>query len=127
MNLRELIQSTDDRQLTPVATPEWPEADGKLYARKLSCARKVEVMGQLADSKECDSGAAFFAFIVALCVCDSEGAAVFEPDDWKWIKDRDSAVVERLFTACDQLNRFSKASQQELEKNCEAPADSAGS
>jgi hypothetical protein len=120
VDLREIIKGTDDKKLAAVATPEWPEADGQLFARKASMPQRALFFGEVRERKIPD-GADFVAFVVACLTCNADGQAVFQPDDYLWLRDKDADAIGRLFAAIDEKNLLSVSSQKELEKNSEAP------
>jgi hypothetical protein len=124
MDLAEILEGLDDRQLVAVPTPEWPELDGRLFARKfcgLLRARYYAAMRQYGAT----SGADFVALVVACGTVDGDGRPVFEPEQYLWIRGKDADAQDRLAAEIDRLNVLSCKAQEELSKNSAAPGNSA--
>lgn len=124
MKLSELIRNTQDRPLIPVPTPEWGEADGQIFVRKLSPKEKHEFW-ESRDACRIADWNDFVPFVVVTCSFDKDGIRVFSADDREWLASEKSAVpVDRLFTAIDDLNIFSVRAEEEAKKNLGQPANS---
>ena len=62
MSILDQILGRTNKAPVPVATPEWPELDGRLAVRRLSPQERVEFYSA-AGKQEANSGAAFVAFV----------------------------------------------------------------
>lgn len=114
--LSELIRNTSDRPLVAVATPEWPEADGSLFACKLS-PRDKNAMLERKRTLGVQDGVEFVSYVVAACTVDANRQRVFSDDDRSWLADEKScSPVERLFDAIDRENVITAAAQETLKK-----------
>lgn len=109
-----------------VATPEWPELDGKLSVRRLSPKDRMEFYTAL-GKQEATSGAAFLAFIAVYCTLQVDGSRAFADEDWKaLLEDAGSgSAVERLSDAADELNILSSSARESLKKTYAKTDDSA--
>ena len=123
--LSDILRGINDRRLTPVATPEWPELDGKIHAVKFSAAEKI-AFWDASRTRKITGGAPFLALMVACGAADADGGLIFTPDDYEWIAGKDAVAVGRIAEAVDSLNILSDAAAGSLEKNSERPATSAG-
>lgn len=115
--------------IEPVATPEWPDLDGKIGVAKLSAEEADawefslfrEVEGQLKrDMKN------MRAKLVVRCLCDAEsGERIFADGDTKQVGGLDSAVVQRAFETARRHNGLAAGAEEVEEGNSESdPSDS---
>ena len=123
MTIAEILKGTDDKKLTAVPTPEWPELDGQLFARKVSAAQKIGFWDASRKNKA-SSGAAFVAMMVTMGATDKDGIRAFGDDDFLWLQEKDGEAIGRLAEAIDSLNVLSSYQQGNLEKNSESPENS---
>jgi hypothetical protein len=126
--LSDLLKSTDDSRREPVATPEWPELDGKLFAPKLNGPDRAALTMLLAEKstdKEPLSGPPFAAAVVANATVDADGNRIFVDADAAWLVTKDRDALGRLFAAIDAFNFLSAGAQEGLRKNCEGTDNSA--
>ena len=121
MSILDQILGRTNKAPVPVATPEWPDLDGRLAVRRLSPQERVEFYSA-AGKQEANSGAAFVAFVAAYCTVTEEGQRAFADPDWKaLVGDPGSgAPVERLADAADELNVLSSTARENLKKKSEA-------
>ena len=124
MTIAEILQGLDDRRLAAVPTPEWPELDGQLFARKFCGRQRAEYYAAMRKF-QASEGPQFVALVVACGTVDAQGAAAFAAEDYAWIVEKDPDALGRLFAAIDERNLLSSAAQGELIKNCEPPGNSA--
>ena len=112
MTQRERIQKRkrDAAAVQPVATPEWPEDDGLVFARKVS-AREMDKWQNRTDP---DNGRGSYA---AMVCCDQAGNRIFNDEDASWLGDEPFGVIDRIFDAGMAFNRCTPAAKVELEKN----------
>jgi len=57
------------------------------------------------------------AKLVAKCLCDEKGERLFAETDIPQLGEKSAAVLDRLFSECMKLNRFSKEDVDDLAKN----------
>jgi hypothetical protein len=130
MDFLKLIQGTADCKPLLVPTPEWPQADGKIFVRRLTAAERVQFHTEAAKQKA-TRGADFQAFIVAYCACNADGKRGFEDHEWQALLEEPGTAIERLSDAADELNVLSAAAQEEIKKkyakttSCESNLSSA--
>jgi hypothetical protein len=112
MTLRERIKARkrDAPPVQPVATPEWPDDDGKFFVRKVS-AREVD--GIYARAEPGNNRAHY----VAVYACDENGIRLFNDEDAAWLADEPDSVIDRISQAGMSFNRQSAAAKADLKKN----------
>ena len=119
MNFRALIEKQETQERQPVATPEWPELDGKLFVRVLSAEERVRFADQATDN-EGRPTPRYTAALVAMAACDDDGRAGFTENDIAWLAGRNGNAVKRIYDAAARLNEMDKSSREDLEKNSDA-------
>lgn len=131
MSLADLIRGKTDWTPQPVATPEWPEADGKLAVRRLRPQERSDFFA-VCRKYEAFQFPAFGAMVVAFCAVDvseptAPGASLkraFSDDDFKWLAEEPGSVLDRIVAVADDLNILSDGAQERLRKNSERPQSS---
>ena len=102
-----------------------PELGEEVYIRLLE-ARERDAYDNSINDGERRNIENISARLVALCLCDAEGAPMFGPQEGaaviaKW----PTPIVEPLFHECRKLNRMGKDAVEEAAKNFESdPGDS---
>jgi hypothetical protein len=123
MTLQESIRNSPRRGNIPVPTPEWPEADGKLFAKQCTMAELGGCYDEIREDKRL-SKSPFTVAIVAQLTIDAENNQVFTPDAAEWLhKEAPSGPVRRLFAAIDELNCLSETAREGIRKNSETTPD----
>jgi hypothetical protein len=121
-DLADLLKDFDDRDLTAVATPEWPPLDGKLFARRLSAEQRLLLSAAVSDKKATDGSAFVISVVIAGTVNDA-GECVFSDPDREWLGKKSAEAIGRLFAAIDELNCLSSYQRGIVEKNSDPPGD----
>ena len=96
MTIAEILQGLDDRRLAAVPTPEWPELDGQLFARKFCGRQRAEYYAAMRKF-QASEGPQFVALVVACGTVDAQGTAAFAAEDYAWIVEKDPDALGRLF------------------------------
>ena len=107
----------------PVPTPEWPDADGKVFVRRLSAVDRV-AFSAVASAQGANQGVGFLAFLVAFCASDADGNRGFADNDWKTLQEQPGTVIERISEAADELNVLSNAARDAQKKTYATIPDS---
>lgn len=117
--LSDILRGIDDRKMVAVPTPEWPELDGKLFAKRLSPSERVAYWEA---SKTLPKDIPLTVAVAVLGTVDADGVRAFDNDDAAWIAtDKAATPIERLCDKIDELNTITRFAESELEKNCETP------
>lgn len=101
-------------ELQKVSTPEWGRAgakDGHVYVRAVSALAvsvmmKVRSLPMFAND---ENAGAMVAWVVA-CVCDKDGARLFDEKSCKWLANSNSDPVLRCSLAAQAINGSDKDS-----------------
>lgn len=120
MGLREQVLATRNAAAVPpvpVATPEWPDLDGKLFVKVLSAYQVDEVFSEVEQSEN------ERARIVSRTMCDSDGRRVLDNDDELQIGYKESPVVERFYWAARFANGLTVENRDTFRKNLNRAAD----
>ncbi len=115
MSLRDSILSArkaKDVSPVSVATPEWPDVDGKLFVRTLS-AKEVDTYFSSADKDEAN----FRAKLVCIGVVDESGNPILGEADAAALSELEFSVVERLYWAIRSANGMTNENRQAVAKN----------
>lgn len=124
MSLATDIFSESDQTLVPVPTPEWPSADGKLFARSLSALEMDRFQQRIRKAKEDQLFFNTRAVLVQLGTVAESGDQVFSPGDVARLADRSAAPVERLWGAIWKASGQDEEDKKALVKNSETiPAE----
>ena len=92
-----------------LSVPEW---GGDVYIRHVSGKQREAVQSQAKKVKDGGPEMAFASELLAMCLCDESGAALFAPDE---IPTLEGAMIERLALHCVKVNGLGK--QDDIEKN----------
>ena len=109
------VRNASDVPLKPVATPEWPQVDGKLFLRQLS-AMAVDNYYTKAQSDDTNWRARF----VCLVLSDENGNRVLQDDDALALGQKEITVVDRLYWAGREFNGLTEANRSTIQKNSES-------
>jgi len=105
MSLADLILKTDDLPREPAPTPEWPEADGKLFVRVLTGQerRDLELFFRPDENGQPKNGDPR-AFTVGKGVVDQYGSRVFTDEHIATLAQKNSIVLDRLYDAIARIS-----------------------
>lgn len=122
MNLRDKILSSTERRYELVAVPEWG-CDVRVV--EMSTGDRNYLMRVIA---QCDGVLPedYFARIVYMCACDSDGMRIFTEKDIPEIQDLSAAATKRIVDVATELNKLNNDPEAEAEKNSEATPDGSG-
>ncbi len=141
--ISEQILKTDDLPREMVSTPEWPEVDGQIYARRLS-GDELDIweifMAHQIDPKTIDDDETRFmklgtkqlrAQFVILGACDEDGDTIFDQSHLTWLGMKSAAPLERIRDVIRRLSGMDSVKKKdgdddedETEKNSpEAPGN----
>lgn len=95
------ILSTPFPAPRPVATPEWPAADGEVFVRALTAAEKDRYDESL--SGEDATMENLRARLVVLAACDRDGNRIFADGDAGPLGKQPASVVTRLWRAAHDM------------------------
>lgn len=116
---REQILESNDIETRDVEVPEW---GGSVRIRMLSGrdrdafeASTVETKG----NKRVQNLENLRARLVALCVVDENGALLFSKKDVHHLGLKSAAALDRVFSACRELNGMTEADIEELSEGFE--------
>ncbi len=115
MSLRDSILASRKAYEVPriaVATPEWPDVDGKLFIRTLS-AKEVDSYFNSADKDEAN----FRAKLVCIGVVEESGLPVLSESDAAALSELEFSVVERLYWAVRTANGMTDENRRAVAKN----------
>lgn len=134
MSVLEQILGRRNKGPVPVATPEWPELDGKLSVRKLTPSERVAFY-DVANKEQPAAGLEFLALMAVHCTVIAQGGMeagsdagshvrAFADNDWKaLVADPGSgSAIERLANEADQANVLSDRVRDEIKKKSEPTA-----
>jgi hypothetical protein len=120
MPLRDDILAAQDRPIEPVATPEWPAVDGKLFLRTLSALEREHFAQSYRSNGDGKLGGARANVMARFCVlvlCDAQGQPVFTEADAVELGQKAGHVLDRIFNAARKLNKIGVEASEELLKN----------
>ena len=125
-NLAQLIFDEPDRPVSPepIPTPEWPRADGKVFARALSgdardqhetfVSNLVERGGR---GRLKPNSIGIRAHLVALGSCLADGSPIFTVADVERLGQKNAAPLDRLYDAIRRLSGMDR--DEDAEKKSE--------
>jgi hypothetical protein len=99
--MKDAIFACEFPKPVPVATPEWPDFDGKLFVRMLSAAERDRYEERIAEGDHAN----WRARLVAMAACDAEGKRLFEDADAERLGELPSNLIERLWRAANDLGK----------------------
>ena len=112
--LRDLVLKSDDLPRRPVPTPEWPQADGRVFARALSGDERDKWEVFMANHSEpVEDGDVrrlrpgtkhIRATLIVMGACDENGDAIFSENDVIAIGMKNAAPLDRLYDAIRELS-----------------------
>lgn len=120
---REQIVSAQDIVTESVDVPEW---GGHVLIRSLTARKRdaFEASVALQNGKQRMNWRDMRARLVALCLVDENGNRLFGDNDIATLSGKSGKALDRLFDACQKLNKMSDDDVADLEKNCDSgPVD----
>ena len=137
MTIREKILGADDLPRELVPTPEWPEVDGQVYARRLSgdeldlwevfIAHQVDqkALAEDDDTRVIKMGTKHIrATLVAMGACDENGRSIFTEADIVALGAKASDPLDRLRKVIRRLSGMDDDKEETAKNLPEAPGDS---
>lgn len=119
MLTREQMSGVNDRPIVEVEVPEW---GGSVGMRSVTVSQRGEIESDLRAFSAKAPGALdvrrIHMKLVALSVCDAEGAPLF--DSVERVNEHNPDVIARLFNAALEANGFHAAAVAAAEKNLDA-------
>ncbi len=113
----------------PVATPFWPDWDGKIHVRKISagrarnCSRIAAAMEEASKASKPLPDVEYWQALLVGCLCDSSGTLLFSADQvseaYTLLGGLDWEDVLPVFNAAAELNGLTKTAAEQAEKNSE--------
>ncbi|MCC7314126.1 MAG: hypothetical protein IT419_04840 [Planctomycetes bacterium] len=118
--LREALLRKSEAKPEKVPLPEFPEI-GTIHVRRLWGSDFEEYQSIWPDDEgKKVSQAEFAAHMVALCVCDADGARVFQSTDKEAIaKTWHMSALLRVAAKAQRINGLGKATEETIEGNSE--------
>jgi len=95
----DILQCIDER-FRDVSVPEW---GGTVRVRSLTGGQRSVLLSMTKDATPED----WIERLVAACVCDENGDPIFTQEDVRELKQKNSAALNRVFDAADDLNAVS--------------------
>jgi len=109
---KDAIVSANDKKMVDFDVPEW---GGSVKLRVMTGTERDRFESEfVGGNKTVDM---VRAKLVAKCLCDDDGKRLFEEKEIPQLGEKSAAVLDRLFTECMKLNRFTKDDVEELAKN----------
>jgi hypothetical protein len=106
------ILAADDKKMVEVNVPEW---GGTVNVRVMSGTERDRFEAEfVGDKKSVDM---VRAKLVAKCLCDEDGTRLFTEQEIPELGEKSAAVLDRLFSTCMKLNRFTKDDVEEMAGN----------
>ena len=113
MSLKDIIFGEPSRKPEAVPTPEWPQADGKIFVRTLTATERV----QFALSVEEGDKTNYFARLAVLTACDADGTRIWDENDAAALGQKDSPPVERIALVAQRLAGIGRDVTEGMRKN----------
>ena len=107
MGLREQILAVRDVRLEKLDVPEWETEVHLKSWSGLERSRALAVFGKMDDTS--------VAKVVAMSVCDADGATVFTDKDFGELAKKNGEVLERIALAACKHNGINKVEQAKNE------------
>lgn len=113
------IIKVKDSVVERVDVPEW---NGEVFLRSITASERGQIEAAAASFRESKGKDASFARtftvkIVAMSLCDENGARLFSDDEVAHLGQKNARVIARLAERAQHLSGFSKEDLDELEKN----------
>jgi hypothetical protein len=106
------ILAAEDKKMIDHEVPEW---GGSVKLRVMTGTERDRFESEFVNGNK--SVDMVRAKLVAKCLCDEEGKRIFSEAEIPTLGEKSAAVLDRLFSECMKLNRFSKEDVDDLAKN----------
>lgn len=106
------ILAADDKKVVDHEVPEW---GGSVKLRVMTGTERDRFESEFVGGNK--SVEMVRAKLVAKCLCDDDGKRLFTEQEIPELGEKSAAVLDRLFSECMKLNRFSKNDVDDLAKN----------
>lgn len=113
-SIRQKILAARPRALEPLEVPEW---DTTVWIKELTLKErdvfeKQQIIRGEDGSMSMDT-MGLKARLIILCVCDEDGNQVFSQEDEVAVNELGAAVMEKVFSACQRVNKMRKQDTEE--------------
>lgn len=106
------ILAANDKKMVEIEVSEW---GGTVKVRVMSGTERDRFEAEfVGGNKSVDM---VRAKLVAKCLCDEEGNRLFTEQEIPALGEKSASVLDKLFTACMKLNRFTKDDVEDLAGN----------
>lgn len=106
------ILAADDKKMVDFDVPEW---GGSVKLRVMTGTERDRFESEFVNGNK--SVDMVRAKLVAKCLCDDKGSRLFTEKEIPELGEKSAAVLDRLFTECMKLNRFTKDDVENLAGN----------
>jgi hypothetical protein len=116
MSLADLILKASDLPKEHIETPEWPEADGKLFGRVLTGMERRE-LEKLFTAAEDQPDRDPRAFVCGKAIVDEFGGRIFSDEQITALSGKSSVVLDRCYDVIMRISRIRETKEEaKLEK-----------
>ena len=106
------ILAANDKKMVEIEVSEW---GGIVKVRVMSGTERDRFEAEfVGGNKSVDM---VRAKLVAKCLCDEDGNRLFTEQEIPALGEKSASVLDKLFTACMKLNRFTKDDVEDLAGN----------
>ena len=105
---RDDILLCTDEKFKDVEVPEW---GGTVRVRSLTGLQRSQLLSAMSENAATED---WIERLVAACICNEKGGPLFSQDDVKLLKEKNSAALNRVFDAADNLNGISGKQVEEM-------------
>lgn len=112
------ILAAKDKKMVEVTVPEWLDEKGEpgvVNLRVLTGTERDRFESEFVGGNK--SVEMVRAKLVAKCLCDADGTRLFTEQEIPALGEKSAAVLDRLFSECMKLNRFTKEDVEDLAGN----------
>jgi hypothetical protein len=127
--IRQAVRESHDSNIEPIATPEWPAVDGKIFVRSLSIAGREAYLKDLkkssppmVDGKAIIDSEVTVVKLAAAAMCTEQGEPLFTQEDVEWLQEKNYAAMQRVVDAAARLNGFGGKTKAERKNDSPSPA-----
>jgi hypothetical protein len=106
------ILAANDKKMVDLEVPEW---SGSVKLRVMTGTERDRFESEFVGGNK--NVEMVRAKLVAKCLCDEDGERLFTEQEIPELGEKSAAVLDRLFSECMRLNRFTKDDVDDLAKN----------
>jgi hypothetical protein len=106
------ILAANDKKMVDHEVPEW---GGTVKLRVMTGTERDRFESEFVGGNK--NVEMVRAKLVAKCLCDEDGDRLFTEQEIPELGEKSAAVLDRLFSECMRLNRFTKNDVDDLAKN----------